>query len=246
MAVKTTSTSGIPFVVPGPPGSDGGQGLPGTPGSDGRDGTDGRDGRDGVDGAGTIVQRTAAVTIPPSTNVVDNGDGTVSPADPSNPAHCGKLVGIVLAFTPVGTLASITLLGPLSGVTGSFSPGQRLWIGPGGICTATPPTSGWRQTIGVAGTGGNITYQPGRAALYNPTSPLVLVSLADPAGLIALLAAALAADPDGMTAFVSAALDSLPPIPADIASVPPGGRYYRDVDAAGERILKVIPPQVSP
>ncbi|MGX7709139.1 hypothetical protein [Methylobacterium sp. Gmos1] len=237
MAYASSTSTGAPFVLP----------TAGQPGLTGQDayqvwlaaGNSGDratflaslKGRDGADGAGTVLQLLAATDIGASINVVDNGNGTVSPADPSNPAHCGKLAGLVLLPTPAGSLASITLLGPITGVVGVFGDGQRLWIGPGGICTANPPTSGWRQLIGQSTTGGSIVYQPGDAEFYDPSSPLVLIPVDNNAAL---------------RAFMNAALNALPPLPTDTSQVPVGGQWYRDVDAVGERMVKLYPPQVSP
>lgn len=115
-------------------------------------------GPQGPAGPGTTGTRRAAQIIYASTVVVDNGDGSCSIANPNDPSHRGRVLGLVTVTTAAGQLALYQNLGAVAGVGGTFAAGDRLFIGDGftgrvGSLVAARPsltTAAWFQTVGTA------------------------------------------------------------------------------------------------
>ncbi len=76
-------------------------------------------------------------------------NGLLVPADPTNLAHIGRVVGVATQSTAiVGGEVSYSELGPISG--GVFTPGARHYLGLNGQITTTPKAPGalWAQVLG--------------------------------------------------------------------------------------------------
>lgn len=154
-----------------------GGGPVGLPGRDGTNGTNGTNGRDGAPGPGMVEARFSSFTIAINTNVIDLGNGQCRLADPTNPAHCGKLLGLVIAGGTPGSQLLVQTGGHIAGVTGSFNAGDTLYLAPdGGLTNVMPVTEGWwLQTLGTAISSTEISYLKG-------TPGLIVDSLVDPSG----------------------------------------------------------------
>lgn len=132
----------------------------GLPGADST--VPGPPGRQGEPGAGTMVSAVRSAIVAPSTYVVRLADGTCATANPTNMAHQGLVIGLDVIGGAVGSVAQITALGPISGVSGTFSAGDAIWIGDGttgrlGSPVNVPPAASssqdiWRQQVGTAAT----------------------------------------------------------------------------------------------
>ncbi len=214
-------------VIAGPPGRNGQDGSDGTPG---KDGSNGAPGRDGLPGVGTIVSATAVQNIPASTVVVTTNVGYCDIADPTNAAHQGKVIGIVAQAVSMNGTATISSIGPLSQLTGTFGASDRLWIGDGstgrlGSLVNQQPsvnTAAWLQTVGTATSTSAINILLGTARGINRGSV--------PA--------------PGISQFLgilTAALDSLPALPADPSLYPSQGGLFREGDANGYRVVRLYP-----
>ena len=162
------------LVAPGPPGASAyetwlGLGNVGSPedfiasqkGEKGDRSTEpGPPGEQGPPGSGTVTTARRSTMILPSTCVVQQIDGRLAVADPTNLAHQGLYVGVDVEGGAAGTLAQVCGLGEIVGVSGVFSAGDAVWIGDGttgrlGSLVATPPSSSttadiWRQQVGTA------------------------------------------------------------------------------------------------
>jgi len=243
MAIES-STSGAVLVLGGP------AGLPGSPGADSTvPGPPGAvstvPGPPGQPGAGTTATRIATTNIAPSTYVVDQPNGMCAVADPTNPAHRGKLLGLVVSGAGAGLSATIQSIGPISGVSGNFNPSDALYIGDGttgrvGSIVNVPPSAGWRQNVGTATTTSLINALPGQARLINTGSALVL-SGGSFATVSDLGSAFVTATPTTVLAALLSVLDALPPLPDDPANYPAGGGLFRNGDANGWTLTRILP-----
>lgn len=155
-----------PLVVPvgGPPGQRGPAGADSTvPGPEGRQGPAGRDGAQGPAGAGAISSRQADTSVPLWSAVVASDANRCIPADPSNPAHRGQVIGVTAYGGMAGGQVEIQSVGDLLGPVASFTEGSALFVGAGGILTPTPPASGWRQIVATAVSSSQIVVALGEA-----------------------------------------------------------------------------------
>lgn len=155
-----------PLVVPvgGPPGQRGPAGADSTvPGPEGRQGPAGRDGTQGPAGAGAVTSRQADASVPLWSAVVASDANRCIPADPSNPAHRGQVIGVTAYGGMAGAQVEIQSVGDLLGPVASFSEGTALFVGTGGILTPTPPASGWRQSVAIAVSSSQIVVVIGEA-----------------------------------------------------------------------------------
>jgi len=121
----------------------------------------------GQPGVGTVISRSALSAIPSNTNVVDAGNNNCVPADTTNPAHRGKVLGFVAQGVSVGVVASIQTIGPISGVSGSWSDTNTLYVGPNGSLVTRanlPANAAWQQAVATA-TANGINYLRGPAGL---------------------------------------------------------------------------------
>lgn len=158
--LQNVAGSAAPIVLGGAPGLRGPEGAASTvPGPAGGPGPQGRD------GAGAIVSRIAAVAIPPWTAVVSSGSDRVIPADPTNPAHRGQVIGVTAYGALQGAAVSIQNTGDLFGLVGPFSAGDALFVGAGGAVVSIPPTSGWRQIVAGGAATNHIVVTLGEASL---------------------------------------------------------------------------------
>ncbi|MBB5762178.1 hypothetical protein HNR01_001798 [Methylorubrum rhodesianum] len=185
-----------------------GIGTPGRDGADGADGRDGRDGRDGSPGQGVIFTRTAGVGIPAWRALVANDDGSVTPADPSNTAHRGRVIGITARGASAGLQASIQNAGDLRGPDGGFAAGTPLFVGAGGSLTPTAPTSGWSQVVATAVSSSQIVVALGEAEVISSDGTALVV----PTGF------ASAATPDDVAAGEDPSKFVTPPALAPVLS----------------------------
>lgn len=192
-------------------------------------GKDGRNGIDGQPGAGTVTTRRAAASFPDNSCAVDVGNGAAVVADPLNAAHRGKLIGFVRSGGDVGAVLNISLLGPITGVSGDFGPNDRLYPGiGGGLTRALPEGATWRQIVGQATTATEIVFAPGEARVIDSGSFVL------PNGDAALQAAILRI------------LDGRPYLPADPADYPDAGGLFKNGDPAtdgGTYTIVRIPPK---
>lgn len=155
-----------PLVVPvgGPPGQRGPAGADSTvPGPEGRQGPAGRDGARGPAGAGAVTSRQADASVPLWSAVVVSDANRCIPADPSNPAHRGQVIGVTAYGGMAGAQVEIQSVGDLLGPVASFSEGTALFVGTGGILTPTPPASGWRQIVATAVSSNQVVVALGEA-----------------------------------------------------------------------------------
>lgn len=208
----TTPFPGGNFLTSGPAGADGRDGRDGGDGAPGQNGQNGQDGQDGRDGAGIVVPRIASTRILPVSAVVQDGPFNVVPADPSNPAHCGLVIGVTAAGGEAGATIAVQNAGDLdlNGVSGNFLAGDTLFPAANGTLTNIAPTIGWRQIIAKAGTRTRIAINLGMAyRLRDAASPLIIPG---DTAFVALLIAAFT--PDVTKVILSNLRDSLPELPA--------------------------------
>lgn len=136
-------------TVPGPPGTS----VVGPPGPSGR-----------------TLTKAAGQAIPDWRAVILDTNDQFRLADPSNLAHRQRVVGIV----PYGGFDMASLVaqtaGDVTGPASNFSPTAPLFVGAGGILTATPPASGWRQIVATAVTSSRIVVALGEASLIESGS----------------------------------------------------------------------------
>lgn len=136
-------------------GADGASTVPGPPGAPGERGATGPSGR--------TLTKTAGETIPDWRAVILDTNGQFRLADPSNPTHRQRVVGVV----PYGGSGLATLVaqtaGDVTGPASNFNPAAALFVGSGGLLTSTPPDSGWRQIVATAVSSSQIVVALGEA-----------------------------------------------------------------------------------
>ena len=149
-----------PLVVPvgGPPGQRGPAGADSTV-----PGPEGRQGPAGPAGAGAVSSRQADTSAPLWSAVVASDANRCIPADPSNPAHRGQVIGVTAYGGMAGGQVEIQSVGDLLGPVASFTEGSALFVGVGGILTSTPPASGWRQIVATAVSSNQVVVALGEA-----------------------------------------------------------------------------------
>ncbi|EHP94865.1 hypothetical protein [Methylorubrum extorquens] len=136
-------------------GADGASTVPGPSGAPGERGAPGPSGR--------TLTKTAGETIPDWRAVILDTNGQFRLADPSNPTHRQRVVGIV----PYGGSGLAALIaqtaGDVAGPASNFDPAAPLFVGAGGALTPNPPTSGWRQIVATAVSSSRIVVALGEA-----------------------------------------------------------------------------------
>lgn len=111
-------------------------------------GVRGRPGQDGQDADSGALIRQRGETLS-ALVVVYELDGQVYALDPHDDEHIDLLLGITLNAGMAGTEAEIRRLGIIDNNSWSWSPG-RIWLGPSGTLTQTPPDGGFDALIGTA------------------------------------------------------------------------------------------------
>lgn len=167
------------FQVPGPAGASAfeawrGLGNTGTVadflaalrGAKGADSTvPGPQGEQGPAGAGTVAVRTASSRIAPWTAVIADGPTNCLPADPTNSAHRGLVIGVSAYGGAAGTSVEIQNAGDLSGPPGGFSVKASLCVGLNGALASNPPAGAvWRQLVATAVSDGHVVIALGEAS----------------------------------------------------------------------------------
>lgn len=193
-------------------GADGASTVPGPPGAPGERGATGPSGR--------TLTKTAGETIPDWRAVILDTNGQFRLADPSNPTHRQRVVGVV----PYGGSGLATLVaqtaGDVTGPASNFNPAAALFVGSGGLLTSTPPTSGWRQIVATAVSSSQIVValSEARVVADEGTALVVPGGFASPASTSDVSAGA------ATDKFVTpAALDPVLSAKVDRAELPEGG-----------------------
>lgn len=104
---------------------------------------------------GSALQRTAGQTLS-ALRAVYELDGEVFLLDLADAAHIDFLLGITLNAADISTPVNVQRSGSLEDANWSWLPG-RIWLGPEGRLTQTPPTSGFDLAIGTAVSSTRIT-----------------------------------------------------------------------------------------
>ncbi|MDV2988137.1 UNVERIFIED_CONTAM: hypothetical protein Q9R58_27940 [Methylobacteriaceae bacterium AG10] len=126
----------------------------------------GPDGKPGAAGVGVIAQRTASVAIDAWTAVVSDGPSACRPADPTNPGHRGRVIGVTAYGAVAGTRCEVQNLGDLSGPSRQYPSGALLHVGLNGALVAAPPMNArWRQSVATVVTDGNVIVLLGEAVI---------------------------------------------------------------------------------
>ncbi|GJE27937.1 hypothetical protein [Methylobacterium organophilum] len=116
-------------------------------------------------GGAAFVERVAAVAMTRGTVVVGAGLQMIQ-ADPYDPSHCGRVLGILTQDVAVGVSGLAQSIGPMTGILGAFAGGDRLFIGAGGsLANAVPSGAKWRQPMGRADAANAITVALGEASI---------------------------------------------------------------------------------
>lgn len=106
-------------------------------------------GRDGSAGGQTpVTEHRAGVTLS-ALQFVYEVDGAVYPLDYHDTTHIDLIAGITTTAAAIGQLVAVQMNGPVTDAGWNWSPG-RVWLGPGGVPTQTPPPDGFDVLIGVA------------------------------------------------------------------------------------------------
>lgn len=165
-------------------GADGASTVPGPPGAPGERGATGPSGR--------TLTKTAGETIPDWRAVILDTNGQFRLADPSNPTHRQRVVGVV----PYGGSGLATLVaqtaGDVTGPASNFNPAAALFVGSGGLLTSTPPTSGWRQIVATAVSSSQIVVALGEARVVADEGTALILPAGGFAGPCALSQGAVA------------------------------------------------------
>lgn len=148
-------------------GADGVSSEPGPPGGPGERGPAGPSGR--------TLTKLAGQNIPNWCAVILDGADMFRLADPSNPAHRQRVVGVV----PEGVLSTFATIaqtaGDVKGPEGGFAANAPLFVGAGGILTPTPPASGWRQIVATAVSSNQIVVALGEARVVADEGTALIV-----------------------------------------------------------------------
>lgn len=115
-------------------------GMPGPPGKPGPPGPAG----------GSSVERTAAESLSALTIVWEDADGKVSALDNKDAAHIDMLCGLTITATPSAGEAVLVQLSGAVDISGLGLVPGRVWLGPNGTLTQTPPEDGFDVLIGRA------------------------------------------------------------------------------------------------
>jgi len=83
-------------------------------------------------------------------------------ADSTNQAHRGKVVGMTTAAVGIGEVATLSDDDEVTNVGWSWSPGQNVFLN-GNIVSASPPSTGFSQKVGMARNANILVLQIGPA-----------------------------------------------------------------------------------
>jgi hypothetical protein len=71
-------------------------------------------------------------------------------AQPDTPEHQDAVLGITTGAALAGQTATIQAAGEMTEPSWSWTPGLPIFVGPGGLLTQAPPSTGWVQIIALA------------------------------------------------------------------------------------------------
>lgn len=103
----------------------------------------------GGSGGGSTLSQESGEALGGHRAVRIGSDGLVYYASSDNEATTDGVVGITSKAAELGAKAQITMFGPLTEPTWSWSPGP-IFLGVNGILTQTPPTNGVGLILGYA------------------------------------------------------------------------------------------------
>lgn len=106
----------------------------------------------GVPGAAgsAVITRTAGEAMGALRVAVATTDDTVMLADINDLSHFGRVVGVTLQAVALGDPVEIQRMDLIENTGLNFSSGDWLYIGAGGVLSATPLVGEWWQIIGYA------------------------------------------------------------------------------------------------
>lgn len=114
----------------------------GIPGSEGKPGPIGPAG-------GTAFARQADAALSALRVVWEDEAGVVRPLDHDDGDHIDLIAGLTLTATAAAGDVTVQRSGPVDDTVWSWTPG-RVWLGPGGTLTQTPPADGYDVLVGHA------------------------------------------------------------------------------------------------
>ncbi len=114
----------------------------GIPGPEGKPGPIGPAG-------GTAFTRQADAALSALRVVWEDEAGVVRPLDHDDDAHIDLIAGLTLTATAAAGDVTVQRSGPVDDTAWSWTPG-RVWLGPGGTLTQTPPADGYDVLVGHA------------------------------------------------------------------------------------------------
>lgn len=82
--------------------------------------------------------------------VVLAADGLLYHADPSDPAHIGRVVGLTTGAVEMGAAATVRVYGEIIEPGWAWDPDLPVFVGGNGLPTQTPPAAGFSQILGFA------------------------------------------------------------------------------------------------
>ncbi len=104
-----------------------------------------------VETAGQTITGTAAVAVSGYLAVSASSAG-LSPADSTNAAIAGSVIGVATNGANVGGSVTVQAQGPVTFNGWSWIAGEPVFVGAGGVLTQVAPSVGFSQVIGVAET----------------------------------------------------------------------------------------------
>lgn len=107
---------------------------------------------------GSVVPSTAG-EVTSALRVLYELNGQAFPLDYRDTEHIQLLLGISLNAAPAGAQINVQRFGPIEDAAWSWTPG-RLWLGPGGTLTQTPPADGYDVLMGTAVSASRIFLNP--------------------------------------------------------------------------------------
>jgi hypothetical protein len=138
-------------------GADGVSNQPGPRGGPGERGAPGPSGRTLTKVAGEAISDWSAV-------ILDEND-RFRRANPNNPAHRQRVVGVVSSGAANTLLVDAQTAGDVKGPEGGFAPSSPLFVGANGVLTPNAPPSGWRQIVATAVTSRQVNVALGEARI---------------------------------------------------------------------------------
>lgn len=98
---------------------------------------------------GTVLNDFVAAEAISAIRVIYNNAGQASPADSTNAAHSGSILGITLTSVLIGNTVSYVSEGRLTTPGESWDQSKPLFFDNLGRLTQTPPASGFSMIVGV-------------------------------------------------------------------------------------------------